>query len=101
MKLLTLLLNVIVSPAVSVAVVYYFVTQDVREAVLISLIATTGFSILQLFVKMIKLLFSTLTFNLFSAVKNSVQILMSIMILALYWLAYYFVWGADFTLKVL
>ncbi len=101
MKLLTLLLNVIISPAVSVAFVYYFVTQDVREAVLISLIATTGFSILQLFVKILKLLFSTLTFNMFSAIKNSLQIVMSIVILGLYWLAYYFVWGADFTLNVI
>lgn len=100
MKMITLILNVIISPLISIAVVYYFVTQDIREAVLISLAVTTFITGFQLFIRLLKVLFSTLTFNLLGAIRNSVQILLSIVILALYWLAYYFVWGANFTLNI-
>lgn len=100
MKLLTIVLNVIVSPLILIAFVYYFKTQDIREAVLVSLMITTLFTTLQLFVKVLKVLFSTLTFNLVKAIKNSAQIILSIGILILYWLAYYFVWGSNFTLNI-
>lgn len=100
MKLLTIVLNVIVSPLILIAFVYYFKTQDIREAVLVSLMITTLFTTLQLFVKVFKVLFSTLTFNLVKAIKNSAQIILSIGILTLYWLSYYFVWGSNFTLNI-
>jgi len=100
MKLLTLLFNILISPLFLVAAIYYFYTQDWREAVFMALVLTSVFTLLQLFVKLIKLVFSTLTFNIVGAIKNTAQILMSIAVLALYWLAYYFVWGANFATRL-
>lgn len=100
MKLLTIVLNVIVSPLILIAFVYYFKTRAIREAVLVSLMIATLFTTLQLFVNVLKVLFSTLTFNFVKAIKNSTQIILSIGILILYWLSYYFVWGSNFTLNI-
>lgn len=97
MKLMSLILNVIVSPLLVVAGIYYFYTQDIREAILLALIFTTISTFFQLFFKLFKIIFSTLTFNFAGALKNLAQILTSIGVLILYWLSYYFYYGANFS----
>lgn len=100
MKVVSLILNVIISPAIMIAGIYYFYVSDIRQAVLLALIVTSAFNILALFVKMLKLIFSTLTFNIFGAIKQTFQIILSILILCLYWLIYYFIWGNNFVLNI-
>lgn len=100
MKVLTVILNVIISPAIMIAGIYYFYIPDIRQAVLLALIITTAFNILALLVKMLKLIFSTLTFNIVGAVKQTFQIILSILILCLYWLVYYFIWGSNLVLNI-
>lgn len=97
MKLISFILNVVVSPLLVVGGIYYFYTKDIREAIFLALLLTTVSTIFQFFVKIIKIFFSTLTFNFGGAIKNLTQILTSIGVVILYWLAYYFYYGSNFS----
>ena len=74
MKLLNFILNVVVSPLLVVGGIYYFYTKDVREAIFLALLLTTVSTVFQFFIKLIKIFFSTLTFNFGGAIKNLTQI---------------------------
>lgn len=100
MKLISFLLNVVVSPLLVVGGIYYFYTRDIREAIFLALLLTTVSTVFQFFVKLIKILFSTLTFNFAGAIKNLTQILTSIGVVILYWLAYYFYYGSNFSTQL-
>lgn len=100
MKLISFLLNVIVGPLGMIALVYYFYVQDVQQAILISLLVTTLFTGLRFLFSIFKMIFSAVTFNFVAVLKTSGGILMSLAILGFYWLAYYYVYGADFALNI-
>lgn len=100
MKLLGFLLNVVIGPIGLFAFVYFFYVQDIREAILMTLIITTIFTGLRLVFNLLKVLFSAVTFNFIGAMKTSASILVSLGVLAFYWLAYYFYYGADFALSI-
>lgn len=100
MKLISIILNVVVSPVILVALIYYFYRQDFREAVLLALLVSTVLTCIQLVFKLIKVFLSTITFNVSGAIKNTSQILTSLGIIILYWLVYYFYFGANFVLNI-
>ncbi|MCA9380066.1 hypothetical protein KC675_02700 [Candidatus Dojkabacteria bacterium] len=100
MKLINFILNVVVSPLLVIGGIYYFYTKDIREAIFLALLLTTVSTVFQFFIKLIKIFFSTLTFNFAGAIKNLTQILTSIGVVILYWLAYYFYYGSNFSTQL-
>lgn len=98
-KLLVIILNVVITPLITVFLVQKFYLADLREAALFTLYMMTVGNVLALLVRIVKIVFKALTFKMFGALKESIEILVSLAILILYWSAYYSYWGANFHLS--
>ena len=97
-KLISVVLNVVISPLLVIALVKYFYIEDTRQAALFTIYIMTFGNIIALAGKIVKIVFKTLTFKVLGALKESVDIITSLAILVLYWAAYYSYYGANFQL---
>ena len=97
LNILGLLVNILFSPAIFF-IYFWLKRDDVREAALITLYILSAFNLISFAFKVLKILVSTLTFNIIGAFKSSLQIISAILILAFYWIIYLAVWGQNFAL---
>jgi len=91
------LLDIVLSPIVIIGIGYWYF-GGLREGVLLSLYIATGFHILSLIIKVIMLIVSSVTFNLFGMAKRLSQIIVTLLTILLYWGMYMMAWGQNFTL---
>src|SRR3990172_9641642 len=95
-SLFRLLLHIVFSPVIIVLIglAYY---QDLRKAILLALIVITAFSLISLLFKMFKLGLATMTLNIFGFLKTVIDIIIAIVFIAIYWVAYILFYGQNFT----
>jgi hypothetical protein len=94
-SLVRFLLNIVLSPLLIWGLGYYYF-QDIRSASLLSLYIVTGYNIFFLILKFLMILLSALTFNIFGILKKSIEIILAIIFVAIYWTVYIVVWGPIF-----
>lgn len=97
-KIISVVVNVVVSPLLVMVAVKFFYIEDTRQAALFTLYLLSIGNILALLGKLFKIIFKAITFKILGALKESIDILVSLAILFLYWAAYYSYYGANFQL---
>ncbi|MFQ5493172.1 MAG: hypothetical protein ACE5DX_03375 [Candidatus Dojkabacteria bacterium] len=94
-NLFGLLLKVLFSPLL-IVVVGLFIFSDLRKAILATLLFITAWNVLTLLIDLLKLVFATATFNIIGFIKTSIDIVIAIFIIAIYWIIYIAVYGSNF-----
>lgn len=92
-----LIIQIFFSPII-IFFITWFIYADIRKAALVTLYALTFFNLTSLIFKFFKLILSSVTFNIFGVIRNSIQIISAIIVTFLYWIIYVIIWGSNYTL---
>ena len=95
-SLFGLVTDVIFSPAL-IYILGWFYFGDVRRATLLTLIIISSWTVMRLLLRSLKLIFQTMTLNIFGFIRTLANIIVSSVIIIGYWLTYVIFWGANFT----
>jgi len=87
----------IFSPLIAM-VIGYVIFQDLRKAIFFALLIYTGIAVLSLILKLFSLITSAMTFRLIKVVKKSLDVILLLITLVIYWSLYSLYSGAVFTL---
>lgn len=92
-----MLIKLIFSPLI-VVIIGLVIFQDVRKALLLGLYLVTLLTALSLVTKILKLGLSAVTMNIIGFIKTSIDIVLGLVVTAIYWIIYIFVFGFNLSL---
>lgn len=90
--------KVFLSPFVFFILGYFYFDQSVQKGVLTALYFYTAFTILHIALKIFGIFTSMVTFRFFKFIKRSIDLIIMIIFLVIYWMMYSFAFGANFQL---
>lgn len=93
----TIIKKVILSPLVVLIIAYFYFDQDLRKAFLAALYFFTALTIISIVLKLFSIFTSAMTFNLLKFVKKSIDLVVMLIGLVIYWFLYSLYSGANFS----
>lgn len=96
--LVSIITKVIFSPLIVFIIAYFYYQRDTRKALLASLLFFTVLTLISIVLKIFGIFTSAMTFRPLKFIKNSIDLVVMIISLILYWLLYSISFGANFTL---
>lgn len=92
-----LIKRVVFSPLVVFLIAFFYFNQDLRKGILAALIFVTVLTAATLVWKLITILTSMMTFRIFKVIKKSLDVIIMIITIVIYWLLYSMWSGGNFT----
>ena len=92
-----LIKRVVFSPLVVFIIAFFYFNQDLRKGIFAALIFVTALTALTLVWKLITILTSMMTFRIFKVIKKSLDVIIMIITIVIYWLLYSMWTGGNFT----
>jgi hypothetical protein len=96
-SIMKLLVKIVFSPII-IVVIGLVLFQDLRKAILLALLVISAFNLLSLLFKGLKLFLALATFNPIAFFKTTMDIIIAIAFIAVYWVIYTLVYGPNFAL---